>query len=89
MLIVLLLGVMISCSAIFSLPVSTEVPVNNQLYRVDYLFEYDGCKVYRFYDRGQYVYFTNCQGSDSTAARVTNSVMIAYDDYGKNTKKQQ
>ncbi len=45
---------------------------NNKNYRVDYLFEHDGCKVYRFYDRGNYVYFTNCTGnvtcisSDST-----------------------
>lgn len=45
---------------------------NNQGYTVDYLFEHDGCKVYRFYDRGNYVYFTNCTGnvtsvtSDST-----------------------
>jgi hypothetical protein len=27
---------------------------------VEYLFEHDGCKVYCFYDRGHYVYFTNC-----------------------------
>jgi len=41
---------------------------------VDYLFEHDGCKVYRFYDRGNYVYFTNCRGeaivkTDSTEIR--------------------
>lgn len=35
---------------------------NNQTYKIDYLFEHDGCKVYRFYDRGNYVYFTNCNG---------------------------
>ena len=67
-------------------------PVTNQSYQVDYLFEHDGCKVYRFYDRGQYVYFTNCQGevtsikNDSTAVRVTNSVRITYDDYDKTRK---
>ena len=75
-----------SCFA-FRYPVSTEQPSNNRTYEVDYLFEHDGCKVYRFYDRGNYVYFTNCQGdvtaikNDSTAERVTNSIRITYDDY--------
>lgn len=36
---------------------------NNDTYRVQYLFEHDGCKVYRFYDRGNYIYFTNCTGN--------------------------
>lgn len=71
----------------FSYPVSTDKPDNNRTYQVDYLFEHDGCKVYRFYDMGNYVYFTNCQGdvtaikTDSTAHRATNSVRITYDDY--------
>ena len=34
----------------------------NPDYKVKYLFERDGCRVYRFYDRGEYVYFTNCTG---------------------------
>jgi len=28
---------------------------------LEYLFEKDGCKVYRFYD-GEYVYWANCAG---------------------------
>ncbi len=36
---------------------------NNKTYEVSYLFEHDGCKVYRFYDRGNCVYFTNCKGN--------------------------
>jgi hypothetical protein len=44
---------------------------NNKEYKVSYLFEHDGCKVYRFYDHGTYIYFTNCEGetmqADSTA----------------------
>lgn len=71
-------------------PIVTETPVNNQTYTVDYLFEHDGCKVYRFYDgrAKSYVYFTNCNGdvtsirNDSTKKRVTNSVRISYDDQG-------
>lgn len=71
-----LLLIMSSCFT--GKPVAKQVPGNNQTYQVDYLFEHDGCKVYRFYDRGNYVYFTNCGGdvtaigNDSTATRVTN-----------------
>lgn len=54
-------------------PIKTEVPVNNETYRVDYLFEHEGCKVYRFYDRGESVYFTNCTGE---AIRKTDSTTI-------------
>ncbi len=43
-------------------PITTEKSANNQTYTVEYLFEHEGCKVYRFYDRGNYVYFTNCKG---------------------------
>lgn len=61
-------------------PVAKQVPQNNSTYKVDYLFEHDGCKVYRFYDMGNYVYFTNCSGditaisNDSTATRVQTMV---------------
>jgi len=73
-------------SCYFSSPVAYQVPENNPTYSVDYLFEHEGCKVYRFYDRGNYVYFTNCQGdvisikNDSTAERVSNSIRITYED---------
>jgi len=61
---------------------ATQIPLtegksqNNKTYEVDYLFEHDGCKVYRFYDKGNYVYFTNCRGeaivkTDSTEIRNT------------------
>ncbi len=55
-------------------PLSTAPPSNNKTYEVDYLFEHEGCKVYRFYDLGNYVYFTNCRGeaivkTDSTEIR--------------------
>ncbi len=61
-------------------PISTQLPSNNGTYAVDYLFEHDGCKVYRFQDMGHYVYFTNCAGDvtsikkDSTEARVINKI---------------
>ena len=47
--------------------VSVSRALNNPDYTVSYLFEHDGCRVYRFYDprSGSYVYFTT-QG-DATA----------------------
>jgi Domain of unknown function (DUF4884) len=56
------------------IPLQTKESENNKTYDVDYLFEHDGCKVYRFNDRGHYVYFTNCNGeaitkTDSTEVR--------------------
>lgn len=35
---------------------------------VSRLFTHDGCTVYRFFDRGQYRYFTNCSGSTMSVA---------------------
>ena len=60
-------------------PLTREEANNNKTYNVEYLFEHEGCKVYRFYDRGRYVYFTNCRGeaiamTDSTTVKNTISV---------------
>lgn len=72
--------VLFLASCYYQRPVATENTYNNKDYKVDYLFEHDGCKVYRFYDRGNYIYFTNCNGetitqTDSTAIR--NSIKVA------------
>ena len=61
-------------------PITREPAHNNQDYTVAYLFEHDGCKVYRFWDRDYYVYFTNCNGeavarTDSTAVKNETRVM--------------
>lgn len=56
-------------------PIKHEEPQNNSTYSISYLFEHDGVKVYRFYDCGNYVYFTT-QGEvtsikkDSTSQRT-------------------
>jgi hypothetical protein len=55
-------------------PIARQAPRNNKTYEVEYLFEHDGCKVYRFEDRGRDVYFTSCRGetvsmTDSTQIR--------------------
>jgi len=60
-------------------PISKEPAVNNHDYKVEYLFEHEGCKVYRFQDNGTYVYFTNCNGetiarADSAAVKNTTSL---------------
>lgn len=82
-LVILLLG-SFSVVGLFSCfserPIVSKAPDNNQTYKVDYLFEHDGCKVYRFMDMGNYVYFTNCTGdvtaisNDSTKMRIENRV---------------
>lgn len=69
-------------SCIIRRPVASFTPENNRTYHVHYLFEHDGCRVYRFQDIGNYVYFTNCAGdvtsiqSDSTEVRVINTIKI-------------
>lgn len=68
----------LSCTS--QIPVSKSTPENNKTFRVDFLFEHDGCKVYRFNDNGYRVYFTNCNGevtsmeSDSTGTHTVNIV---------------
>lgn len=78
LLIFLVLG--LNSCAFMTQPIASSNPENNKTYQVDYLFEHEGCKVYRFSDMGNYVYFTNCSGevtsieNDSTQTRVTNKV---------------
>lgn len=61
-----------SCAPI---PLKIGESENNSTYTVSYLFEHDDCKVYRFYDKGNYVYFTTRGDvtsitNDSTAQRT-------------------
>ncbi|MDR3057009.1 MAG: DUF4884 domain-containing protein [Prevotella sp.] len=78
---ILLVGfIFFSCSS--GRPIAKVPSDNNTTYKVDYLFEHEGCKVYRFYDNGHYVYFTNCNGesisieNDSTQTRITNTTKL-------------
>ena len=57
-------------------PIRTESAQNNDTYNVSFLFEHDGCKVYRFTDNFRYVYFTNCTGNTSTAQNDSTDVQI-------------
>ncbi len=74
----ILLG-LTACKIVRSVPISEQVTQNNQTYTVDYLFEHDGCKVYRFADKGSYVYFTSCCGetiNQPDSARVIRNTTI-------------
>lgn len=71
---ILVLATLSSCS--IARPISKDKPKNNVTYEVEYLFEHEGCKVYRFLDNSNYIYFTNCMNTasyitgDSTKIRV-------------------
>jgi len=80
-LIITLLMLIVCCellSCARQIPLSKVNPENNKTYQVDFLFEHDGCKVYRFKDQGNTVYLTNCNGdvtnmkNDSTGIRTIN-----------------
>ncbi len=73
----------VSCSPYLGTPLNSGPSANNTTYQVQYLFEHDGCKVYRFYD-GYYVYFTNCNG-ETTAVKQDSSHL----QYIKNETKQK
>lgn len=36
--------------------------VQNGNFTVEFLFEQNGCKMYRFKDGGRYIYWSDCQG---------------------------
>lgn len=63
-------------SCLLQQPLQRSLSDNNQSYVVEYLFDHEGCKMYRFFDRGYYVYFSNCNSeitnitSDSTRVRT-------------------
>lgn len=35
-------------------------------FKVEFLFEHDGCKMYRFYDGGKFIYYSNCKYKSTT-----------------------
>lgn len=88
-------AVMAFASCSISRPLTSEPSQNNVTYTVQYLFEHEGCKVYRFYDRGNYVYFTNCRGesmavTDSSIIKNTTILASTYPQNGvQQDKKKQ
>lgn len=63
-----------SCVGISKAPIYTRPVQNNKDYTISYLFEHDGCKVYRFWDCGEPVYFTSCNGE--TSYKVDSTTVI-------------
>lgn len=58
------LGLLAGCTP--QRPIARQIPKNNKSYEVQYLFEHDGCRVYRFQDGFTWVYFTNCRGETTS-----------------------
>lgn len=52
--------------------------IQNGNFEVQYLFEQDGCKVYRFFDGGRAVYFSNCKGKMQTDVTTNNKQTSTY-----------
>ena len=53
---------------------------NNQSFTVSLLFEFEGCKVYRFEDYGKPHYYTNCTETISEKCTYTKSSRICHDE---------
>jgi len=78
-----LLALLMLSACVTQHPISKAPAENNKDYNVEYLFQHEGCKVYRFKDHNSvgtyYVYYTNCNGSvvsrtDSTAVTTLTNV---------------
>lgn len=55
---------LIVCLSILILSCKTEPKESfqNGNFKIDLLFEQDGCRVYRFMDGGRFIYWSNCEG---------------------------
>ena len=78
------LFILVGFNSCASIPLKVGESENNSTYTVSYLFEHDGCKVYRFYDKGNYVYFTTrgdvtAIKSDSAAQRTITINQTPYE----------
>ncbi len=70
----ILIAALFSAACYAGHPLTKGPAQNNGTYNVSYLFENDGCKVYRFNDKGMYIYYTNCNGS--TIARTDSTAQM-------------
>ena len=52
-----------SCGGYSGDPISVDT--TSSKYEVYFLFEHEGCKIFKFSDNGRTVYYTNCDGSTS------------------------
>lgn len=63
------------CGCTVQRPLATAPSDNNETYKVNYLFDHDGVRVYRFYDDGRYVYFTRPAGTTTTIQADSTAVI--------------
>ena len=63
--IVLAVAVLAGCNVHVDQPQSTDA-TSNPDYKVAFLFQHEGCRVYRFVDGFNNRYFVNCGASSST-----------------------
>jgi hypothetical protein len=72
---VIILSFLCSCGRVRELRTLRKAN-DKRSYMIKFLFEHEGCKIYRFYDWG-WVYFSNCNGEtiskiDSIETRTLN-----------------
>lgn len=63
-------------------PIKTDV-TNNKNFNASLLFEYDGIKVYRFYDSGRYHWFTSKGECVNTYPKIIctgKTSIVTYED---------
>jgi hypothetical protein len=65
----LAVGVILLVVGCFNEPQSVELTGKDYKFQIEYLFEKDGIKMYRFYDGGNYHYFTT-NGETMTEQRA-------------------
>jgi len=53
-----------------------ESSVQNKNFKLEFLFEKNGCKMYRFKDGERYVYWSDCQGKTQyNETKVTGNII--------------
>lgn len=62
----------------------SSTQIINSEFQVEFLFEHDGCRVYRFVDH-RTVYYTDCRGTTSSSYRSGKHTY--YDDVANSGKK--
>jgi hypothetical protein len=50
-----------------------SIATSNGAISISMLFEHEGCKVYRFYDNGNAIYYTDCRGKVEYEYKTTTS----------------
>jgi hypothetical protein len=76
----LLLAAILTISCARSKPKEKHLPDGTDI-EVELLFEHDGCKVYRFWDK-QYIYYTDCRGqTQSFHTKHTGKTSVTVTDF--------